>query len=94
MSLLKDSVWIGSLANQALRENDAWKAGNAECMEGDGRSTKEGKVRTIGVSNFMQHHLEALMETAEIVPASIKSFWLQSCDQEDLVAIAKRARYR
>ena len=27
-----------------------------------------GKIRAIGVSNFLPHHIEALMETAEIVP--------------------------
>ncbi|GIM30420.1 glyoxal reductase [Clostridium polyendosporum] len=29
---------------------------------------KEGKVRSIGVSNFNVHHLEELMEDAEIIP--------------------------
>lgn len=29
----------------------------------------DGKVRAIGVSNFMRHHLDALMETATVVPA-------------------------
>lgn len=29
---------------------------------------KEKKVRAIGVSNFMQHHLEDLLQTAEIAP--------------------------
>ena len=28
-----------------------------------------GKIRSIGVSNYLPHHLEALMETAEIKPA-------------------------
>lgn len=30
---------------------------------------KDGKVRAIGVSNFLIHHLEELLEDAEIVPA-------------------------
>ncbi|MMZ59985.1 Glyoxal reductase [compost metagenome] len=30
---------------------------------------KEGKVRAIGVSNFQIHHLEDLLENAEVVPA-------------------------
>lgn len=29
---------------------------------------KKGKVKSIGVSNFLVHHLEALLETAEIIP--------------------------
>ena len=39
---------------------DTWRA-----LE---RIYKEGRVRSIGVSNFMQHHLEDLLNDAEIVP--------------------------
>lgn len=39
---------------------DTWKA-----LE---RLYKDRKVRAIGVSNFMQHHLEDLMQSAEIMP--------------------------
>jgi len=39
---------------------DTWKA-----IE---KLYKDGKVRAIGVSNFMQHHLEDLMQDAEIMP--------------------------
>ena len=64
-------IWIFShplAKSKALRENDAWKAGNAGAWKAMEEAYKEGKVRAIGVSNFMQHHLEALLETAEIVP--------------------------
>ena len=30
---------------------------------------REGKIRAIGVSNFLPHHLEPLLETAHILPA-------------------------
>ena len=30
---------------------------------------QEGKIRAIGVSNFLPHHLDALLETARIIPA-------------------------
>ena len=71
---------------KALRENDAWKAGNAGAWKAMEEAYKEGKVRAIGVSNFMQHHLEALMETAEIVPHVNQILLAPGCDQEDLVA--------
>lgn len=29
---------------------------------------EEGRIKAIGVSNFLQHHLEPLLDTAEIVP--------------------------
>ena len=71
---------------KALRENDAWKAGNAGAWKAMEEAYKEGKVRAIGVSNFMQHHLEALIETAEIVPHVNQILLAPGCDQEDLVA--------
>ena len=71
---------------KALRENDAWKAGNAGARKAMEEAYKEGKVRAIGVSNFMQHHLEALIETAEIVPQVNQILLAPGCNQEDLVA--------
>ena len=29
----------------------------------------EGKIRSIGVSNFLPHHLDALLESANVLPA-------------------------
>jgi diketogulonate reductase-like aldo/keto reductase len=42
------------------KSKDAWRA-----ME---RLYNEKLIRAIGVSNFMQHHLEDLMQNAEIIP--------------------------
>ena len=33
------------------------------------RLYREDQVRAIGVSNFLSHHLETLLEKAEIIPA-------------------------
>ena len=71
---------------KALRENDAWKAGNAGAWKAMEEAYKDGKVRAIGVSNFMQHHLEALLETAEIVPHVNQVLLAPGCAQENLVA--------
>ncbi|KXT86077.1 aldo/keto reductase [Streptococcus panodentis] len=52
-----------------LRENDAWKKRNAEVWRAMEDLYQEGLIRAIGVSNFLPHHLEALLETARLTPA-------------------------
>ncbi len=71
---------------KALRENDAWKAGNAGAWKAMEEAYKEGKVKAIGVSNFMIHHLEALFETAEIKPHVNQVLLAPDCPQEELTA--------
>lgn len=74
----------------ALRENDAWKAGNAGAWKAMEEAYKAGKVRAIGVSNFMIHHLEALFETAEIKPHVNQVLLAPGCPQEELVAFCRQ----
>lgn len=52
-----------------LRENNHWKIRNSEVWRAMEDLYQEGKIRAIGVSNFLPHHLDALLETATIVPA-------------------------
>ena len=52
-----------------LRENDQWKTRNVEVWRAMEDLYLEGKIRAIGVSNFLPHHLDALLETAKILPA-------------------------
>ena len=52
-----------------LRENDAWKKRNAEVWRAMEDLYNLGKIRAIGVSNFLPHHLEALLEKARMTPA-------------------------
>lgn len=74
---------------KALRENDAWKAGNAGAWKAMEEAYRAGKVRAIGVSNFMIHHLEALLETAEIKPHVNQVLLAPGCDQAELVAFCQ-----
>lgn len=45
-----------------------WKKAMQETWRAFEELYKAGKIRAIGVSNFMPHHIDALMETAEIMP--------------------------
>jgi len=45
-----------------------WKEINASTWAGFEKAYKDGKIRAIGVSNFLPEHLSALNETAEIKP--------------------------
>ncbi len=47
---------------------DHWKEANAGSWKAFEELYKAGRIRAIGVSNFRQHHIEALMETATIPP--------------------------
>ena len=52
-----------------LRENEAWKTRNADVWRAMEDLYQEGKIRAIGVSNFLPKHLDALLEIARVIPA-------------------------
>lgn len=45
-----------------------WKKAMQDTWKAFEELYKAGRIRAIGISNFMPHHIEALMETAEIKP--------------------------
>lgn len=51
------------------RENDAWKMRDIECWRAMEDLYKKGYLRAIGVSNFLPHHLDVVLENATIKPA-------------------------
>lgn len=70
----------------ASREQLPWQERNAQVWKGMEALYREGKIKAIGVSNFMIHHLEALLETAEIVPQVNQVMLAPGTPQKDLVA--------
>ena len=49
-------------------DGENWRAVNIEKWRALESLYKDGRIRAIGVSNFLPHHLQALMDEAEIVP--------------------------
>lgn len=52
-----------------LKFRSCWKERNAEVWGAFEQLYRDGKIRAPGVSNFCARHLDALYETAEIMPA-------------------------
>lgn len=63
-----------------------WKEHNAGSWRALERLYREGRVRAIGVSNFLPEHLEALLETAEICPMVNQMEYHPGWNQPETVA--------
>ncbi|MGI5900489.1 MAG: aldo/keto reductase [Christensenellales bacterium] len=48
---------------------DTWEQSNAETWRAMEDAVRDGKLRAIGVSNFLPHHMEALKKTERMAPA-------------------------
>ena len=62
-----------------------WKTAMQETWRAFEDLYKAKKIRAIGVSNFMPHHIEALMETAEIKPMVNQLKLCPGIDQPEIV---------
>lgn len=51
-----------------VKYRDNWEAVNAETWRAFEELYRAGRIRSIGLSNFMPHHIEALLKTATIKP--------------------------
>lgn len=63
-----------------------WQEKNAESWKAMEEFYKAGQAKAIGVSNFMPHHLDALLQTAEITPMVNQIFLNPSDLQPGVVA--------
>ncbi len=64
---------------------DNWKELNAETWRALEDLQEAGKIRSIGLSNFMPHHMEALFETARVKPVVNQIEYHPGFKQEDCV---------
>lgn len=53
----------------APHQHSDWKELNAGSWKAMEELYRDGRIRAIGVSNFMPHHLDALLEVSDIIPA-------------------------
>ena len=74
---------------KSVRQGIGWEKRNTQVWRALEELYKDGRVRAIGVSNFMEHHLEKLLETAEIPPMVNQIMLAPGCPQEDLVAYCR-----
>lgn len=66
-----------------------WQHINAETWRAMEELMKAGKIRAIGVSNFMPHHLDALLSTADVVPAVNQIEFHPGCKQPECVSYCR-----
>lgn len=69
------------------REN--WQDANSSAWRAMEEAVREGKIKSIGVSNFLPHHIKALEETAEIQPVVNQIYLNPSDQQKELVSYCK-----
>ncbi|MDR2809214.1 MAG: aldo/keto reductase [Tannerellaceae bacterium] len=66
-----------------------WEKINADTWRAFETLYKDGRVRTIGVSNFLAHHIESLLHTAEILPSVDQIEFHPGYMQADTLAFCK-----
>ncbi|WP_282017801.1 aldo/keto reductase [Salegentibacter mishustinae] len=69
---------------------DNWQKTNADTWKAMEELQAEGKIKSIGVSNFFQEHLEALFETAKVIPAINQIEFHPGYWQQELVSYCKK----
>ena len=66
-----------------------WQKANAETWKAMEELYEAGKVRAIGISNFRNHHIDALLETAKIKPMVNQIRLCPGETQDDIVEYSR-----
>ncbi len=72
-----------------VNQFDDWKQINTDTWRAMEKLYQEGKIRAIGVSNFLKHHLEPLLNQATIQPAVNQIEYHPGFRQQDDVTFCK-----
>ena len=73
----------------AKTSQENWEEENEQTWKALEEYYAQGKIRAIGVSNFMVHHLEALLKTVKVKPMVNQIEYHPGYLQEDVVAFCK-----
>lgn len=72
------------------KNHNNWQKTNADSWRAMEELQAEGKIKSIGVSNFFQEHLEALFKTAQVIPAVNQIEFHPGYWQQELVTYCKK----
>ena len=73
-----------------VKFRNSWQKTNAETWRAIEELYKDGKIKAIGVSNFMIRHLDELKKTAEIMPMVNQIKLCPGDTKDDLVAYCRK----
>lgn len=76
-------------ANKTQHPND-WAAINADTWRAMEELYRRKRIRAIGVSNFLPHHLESLMQAATVMPMVNQIELHPGCPQTETVKFCKK----
>lgn len=77
---------------EKIRETIGFEKRNAEVWRAMEDAVTVGKIKSIGVSNFRPHHIDALLKTAKIVPA-VNQLYINPSDQQEAVVAYNNAHH-
>tara|TARA_R110002049_G_scaffold133950_1_gene293352 strand:- start:3690 stop:4532 length:843 start_codon:yes stop_codon:yes gene_type:complete len=69
---------------------DNWQKTNSDTWKAMEELQADGKIKSIGVSNFFKEHLEALFQTANVIPSINQIEFHPGYWQQELVEYCKR----
>ena len=73
-----------------IQVRDRWQDANAETWRAIEELYADGRIRAIGVSNFHQRHIDALLQTAKVAPMVDQIRLCPGCTQDEVVDYCRK----